>query len=113
MSEDTIFGRIVRGEIPVERLHDDDVCLAFADISPEAPVHLLVIPKMAVRSLGEVSAGHDAMLGHLLRVAGELGQRFCPDGFRVVTNSGSDGGQTVGHLHLHVLGGRAMAWPPG
>ncbi len=113
MSEDTIFGRIVRGDIPVERVHDDEICLAFRDIAPVAPVHLLVLPKVAVQSLGQVSARHDAMLGHLLRVAGELGQRFCPEGFRVVTNAGSDGGQTVAHLHLHVLGGRSMAWPPG
>ena len=113
MSEDTIFGRIARGEIPVERIHDDDLCLAFHDVAPVAPVHLLVIPKAPVQSLGHVSPQHDAMLGHLLRVAGELGQKFCPRGFRVVTNAGADGGQTVNHLHLHVLGGRAMAWPPG
>lgn len=113
MSEDTIFGRIVRGEIPVERVYDDDICLAFRDISPVAPVHLLVIPKVAVKSLAHVSPEHDTMLGHLLRVAGELGQQHCPGGFRVVTNAGSDAGQTVAHLHLHVLGGRPMAWPPG
>lgn len=113
MSEDNIFGRIVRGDIPVDRIHDDDLCLAFRDISPVAPVHLLVIPKVAVQSLGQVTAQHDAMLGHLLRVAGELGQQHCPGGFRVVTNAGTDGGQTVPHLHLHVLGGRHLAWPPG
>ncbi len=113
MSEDTIFGRIARGEIPVERVFEDEVCLAFADIAPVAPVHLLVIPKAAVASLGDVSAAHDAMLGHLLRVAGELGQQHCPGGFRVVTNAGSDAGQSVDYLHLHVLGGRHMAWPPG
>ncbi len=113
VSEDTIFGRVVRGEIPVERVFEDDVCLAFADIAPVAPVHLLVIPKQAVASLGEVSAVHDAMLGHLLRVAGELGQQHCPGGFRVVTNTGSDAGQSVEYLHLHVVGGRHLAWPPG
>ncbi len=113
MTEDTIFGRIVRGEIPVERLYDDEICLAFRDIAPVAPVHLLVIPKVPVQSLGHVSPEHDGMLGHLLRVAGELGRQHCPEGFRVMTNAGADGGQTVGHLHLHVLGGRRMAWPPG
>ncbi len=113
VSEDTIFGRIVRGELPVERVFEDDVCLAFADIAPVAPVHFLVIPKHAVASLGDVSAAHDAMLCHLLRVAGELGQQHCPGGFRVVTNAGSDAGQSVDYLHLHVLGGRHMAWPPG
>ena len=113
MSEDTIFGRIARGEIPVERVFEDDVCLAFADIAPVAPVHLLVIPKAAVQSLGHVTAEHDSMLGHLLRVAGQLGQQLCPGGFRVVTNAGADAGQSVDYLHLHVLGGRHMAWPPG
>ena len=113
MGEETIFWRIVRGDIFVERVYEDEVCLAFRDIAPVAPVHLLVIPKAAVESLGHVSAQNDAMLGHLLRVAGELGQRYCPEGFRVVANSGADGGQTVNHLHLHVLGGRPMAWPPG
>lgn len=113
MSTDTIFGKIVRGEIPVEKIYDDEVCLAFRDIAPAAPVHLLVIPKLAVASLGHVSLQHEGMLGHLLRKAGELGQEFCPEGFRVVANTGADGGQTVDHLHLHVLGGRHMGWPPG
>lgn len=113
MSSDTIFGKIVRGEILVEAVYEDDVCLAFRDIAPAAPVHLLLIPKEAVASLGHVSAEHAVMLGHLLLKAGELGQKLCPDGFRVVANTGADGGQTVGHLHLHVLGGRHMGWPPG
>ncbi len=112
-TQDTIFGRIIRGEIPVERIHDDDVCMAFRDIAPVAPVHLLVIPKTAVQSLGHASTAHEVMLGHLLRVAGELGRQYCPGGFRVVANSGVDAGQSVDHLHLHVLGGRHMSWPPG
>jgi len=113
MSTDTIFGKIVRGEIPVEKIYEDDICLAFQDIAPAAPVHVLVIPKAAVASLGHVSGQHAHMLGHLLLKAGELGQRLCPNGFRIVANTGTDGGQTVDHLHLHLLGGRHMAWPPG
>ena len=113
MGTDTIFGRIVRGEIPVDKIYEDDVCLAFRDIAPAAPVHVLVIPKAPVASLGHVSAQHAAMLGELLLKAGEIGQRLCPEGFRVVANTGAEGGQTVDHLHLHVLGGRHMAWPPG
>ncbi len=110
---DTIFGKIVRGEIPCNKVYEDEVCLAFHDISPVAPVHVLVIPKEPVQSLGHISADHATMLGHLLQKAGEIGQELCPDGFRVVANTGRDGGQTVDHLHLHVLGGRHMSWPPG
>ena len=113
MSTDTIFGKILRGEIPCNKVYEDDLCLAFYDVAPVAPVHVLVIPKQAVHSLGHISADHAQMLGHLLQKAGELGQRLCPDGFRVVVNTGADGGQTVDHLHLHILGGRHMGWPPG
>ena len=103
MSTDTIFGKIIRGEIPVNRVYEDEVCLAFYDIAPAAPVHVLVIPKTAVASLGHTSQDHAEMLGHLLQKAG----------FRLVVNTGADGGQTVDHLHLHILGGRPMSWPPG
>ena len=113
MSSDTIFGKIIRGEIPVNKIYEDEICLAFHDIAPVAPVHVLLIPKVAVASLGHTSQEHAVMLGHLLQKAGELGQQLCPGGFRIVANTGADGGQTVDHLHLHLLGGRHMGWPPG
>ena len=103
----------MRGEIPVDKLYEDDVCIAFRDIAPVAPVHVLLIPKADVASLGHTSHEHAAMLGHLLLKAGELGRELCPGGFRIVANTGADGGQTVDHLHLNILGGRAMTWPPG
>ena len=110
---ETIFSKIIDGEIPAQKVYEDEVCLAFLDIAPAAPVHVLLIPKMAVASLGHTSKEHEAMLGHLLLKAGELGKQFAPEGFRVVANTGTDGGQTVDHLHLHILGGRQMSWPPG
>ena len=110
---DTVFDKIVRGEIPVDRIYEDDICLAFRDIAPIAPVHFLLIPKVAIASLAETSPQHTEMLGHLLAKAGELGRQLAPEGFRVVINTGGDGGQTVDHLHLHILGGRRMTWPPG
>ncbi|HEX8550276.1 MAG TPA: histidine triad nucleotide-binding protein [Abditibacteriaceae bacterium] len=107
---DTIFGRIVRGEIPVETVYEDDICLAFADIAPQAPVHLLVIPREPFEDATQADA---ATLGHVFAVAAKLGAEKCPNGFRLVTNIGSGGGQSVAHLHIHVLGGRALKWPPG
>lgn len=109
----TIFGRILAGEIPCNKVYEDDLCLAFHDVSPQAPVHILVIPKREIPSLLHVEQTDDAILGHLLHRAAVIGKQFAPGGFRVVINSGPDGGQTVDHLHLHVLGGRAMHWPPG
>ena len=113
MSSTTIFGRILSGEIPCNKVYEDDVCLAFHDVNPVAPVHILVIPKRDLASLAHVEEDDAATLGHLLQRAAEIGKEQAPDGFRVVVNTGSDGGQTVDHLHLHVLGGRAMVWPPG
>ena len=110
---DNIFSRILRGEIPARRVYEDDLCLAFHDIAPVAPVHVILIPKLDVASLAAVGDEHTAMLGHLLLKAGELGRQLAPEGFRIVANTGADGGQTVEHLHLHILGGRAMGWPPG
>ena len=109
----TIFGRIVAGEIPCNKVFEDDVCLAFHDVSPVAPVHILVIPKRGLPSLAHVENDDAAVLGHLLHRAAEIGKEHAPNGFRVVVNTGADGGQTVDHLHLHVIGGRAMHWPPG
>ncbi len=113
MSPTTIFGRILAGEIPCNKVFEDDLCLAFHDVNPVAPVHILVIPKRELASLAQVEDDDAAILGHLLHRAAEIGKEHAPDGCRVVINTGRDGGQTVDHLHLHVLGGRAMGWPPG
>lgn len=114
-SPDCIFCRIVAGEIPSTKLHEDETTVAFADVNPQAPVHILVIPRDHVPSLADLPEAGSEVAGHLLltaaRVAREAGLEEA--GYRVVTNIGSDGGQSVGHLHLHVLGGRAMGWPPG
>ena len=110
----TIFKRIIDGEIPAKILHDDPQCLAFHDVSPQAPVHVLVIPKKEIRSLAELEAGDAPLLGHLLLVIQQLAKDLeLADGYRVVVNCGADGGQSVDHLHFHILGGRPMSWPPG
>jgi histidine triad (HIT) family protein len=111
---DTIFGRIIRGEVPARMVHDDDLCLAFHDVAPQAPVHVLVIPKRPLASLAEASDDDAALLGHLVVVAARLARDLgLADGYRLVVNCGSDGGQSVDHLHVHLLGGRRLAWPPG
>ena len=109
-STDCLFCRIASHAIPVNAVHEDAVCLAFPDINPQAPTHLLVIPK---QHFGHVEAAPAETLGHVLRVAAALGKERLPDGHRIVINTGAHGGQTVGHLHLHVLGGRHLGWPPG
>jgi histidine triad (HIT) family protein len=114
MSADCVFCKIVRGEIPAKLVHEDDRALAFADLNPQAPTHLLVIPREHLASLAEATEAHLALLGHLQLVAAKVARHAgLQNGFRVVSNVGADGGQTVGHLHVHVLGGRAMGWPPG
>lgn len=110
-----LFCRIAAGEIPATIVHQDDDAVAFRDINPQAPVHILVIPRRHVSSL-EASVDTDReLLGHLLLVARDLARSegIAEDGYRTVLNIGADGGQTVHHLHLHVLGGRALHWPPG
>ncbi|HEY3284933.1 MAG TPA: histidine triad nucleotide-binding protein [Armatimonadota bacterium] len=111
---DCVFCKIAAGEIPAKLLHEDDSCVAFADLNPQAPTHLLVIPKAHLRGLSDPAAD-EAVFGHLLAVAAKLAgdQGALPGGYRVVTNTGPDAGQSVDHLHLHVLAGRRMAWPPG
>lgn len=115
MSEDTcIFCKIVAGEVPSKAVYTDNLCIAFRDINPQAPVHLLVIPRKHFSSPLEAEEGDEALLGHLHRVAAELArQHHITEGFRIVVNTGRGAGQTVFHLHLHVLGGRPMHWPPG
>jgi histidine triad (HIT) family protein len=111
---DTIFGRIVRGEIPARIEHDDDLCLAFHDVAPQAPTHVLVIPKKPIPSLAEADDADELLLGHLVLVASRLARKLgLGDGYRLVVNCGRNGGQSVDHLHVHLLGGRALGWPPG
>lgn len=111
---ETIFSKIIRREIPVDIVYEDDLALAFKDINPQAPVHILVIPKKPIVKLADAEPLDQALLGHLLltvqQVAAAAGLK---NGYRVVINNGADGGQTVYHLHLHILGGRPMEWPPG
>jgi histidine triad (HIT) family protein len=108
--QDTIFGKIARGEIEVEKIYEDEICVAFPDIAPVAPVHILVIPR---EPFEDATVADGSTLGHIMQVAAKIGKENCPNGFRLVTNTGEEGGQTVQHLHVHVLGGREMSWPPG
>lgn len=111
---DTIFGRIIRGEIPARIVHEDDRCLAFHDVAPQAPVHVLVIPKRPIASLADATAADADLLGHLVLVATQLARTLgLENGYRLVVNCGPDGGQSVDHLHVHLLGGRPLSWPPG
>lgn len=111
----TLFERIIAREIPADIVHEDGQCIAVRDISPQAPVHLLVIPKTVIPRIGEAAAGQEALLGHLLLTAAAIAKRegLGDSGFRIAINHGPDGGETVPHLHVHVLGGRTMTWPPG
>jgi len=112
--EKTIFKRILDGEIPADIVYEDDRCLAFRDISAQAPTHVLLIPRKEIASLAAAEEGDAELLGHLLMVTRDLARRLDLDGgYRVVINIGPDGGQSVEHLHLHLLGGRPLAWPPG
>lgn len=113
MTSDTIFGRILRGEIPCDAMYSDDRCLAFRDVAPQAPVHLLVIPREPLVNLADAGDEHEALLGHLLLVAARVARQEGLEAWRTVINSGADAGQTVFHLHVHVIGGRPLAWPPG
>ncbi|MEH1779756.1 histidine triad nucleotide-binding protein [Nostoc sp.] len=116
MSEttETIFSKIISREIPADIVYEDNLALAFKDIHPQAPIHILVIPKKPLATLADAESEDHGLLGHLLltvkRVAEEAGLK---NGYRVVINNGDDGGQTVHHLHLHILGGRQLDWPPG
>lgn len=114
MSADTIFDKIIRREIPADIVYEDDLCLAFRDITPQAPTHILVIPKKSIAKLSEAQAEDEALLGHLLLAVSKIAkQEKLDEGYRVVINTGEGGGQTVFHLHLHLLGGRDFGWPPG
>ncbi|GAB4146608.1 MAG: histidine triad nucleotide-binding protein [Planctomycetaceae bacterium] len=113
-SEPTIFKRIIDGEIPADIVYEDDRCLAFRDISPQAPTHVLIIPRKEIVSLADLTDDDESLAGHLLVVAAKVARQLnLTDGYRTVINCGSDGGQTVDHLHVHLLGGRKLTWPPG
>ncbi len=114
MTEKTIFKRIIDGEIPANVVFEDDQCLAFHDVNPQAPTHVLVIPKKEIASLEAVADEDIPLIGHLHRVLRDLARQLdLGDGYRVVVNCGASGGQTVDHLHFHLLGGRPLGWPPG
>jgi histidine triad (HIT) family protein len=110
----TIFQRIIDKEVPAKIVHEDDLCLAFYDVNPQAPVHVLVIPKKPVQSVADLTSGDQSLAGHLLLVCREIASGLKLDGgYRIVANVGPDAGQSVDHLHFHILGGRQMGWPPG
>ena len=114
MSEKTIFKRIIDKEIPAKIVHEDGHCMAFHDVNPQAPVHVLVIPKKEIISTDQLTDDDTLLLGHIYGVIRKLAKKLgLEKGYRVVTNCGSDGGQSVYHLHFHLLGGRQMGWPPG
>ena len=115
MSQDCIFCKIIAGEIPSEFIYEDERCVAFNDISPQAPTHILIIPKEHIASMAETEEQHKETLGHLLLKAAEIARTkgFAENGYRTVINTNDDGGQTVFHLHIHLLGGRQFIFPPG
>ena len=110
----TLFEKIIARQIPADIVFEDDQCLAFRDIAPQAPVHILIVPKKPLERVGAASQADCALLGHLLFSAAEIARlEKLVDGFRIVINNGLNGGETVPHLHVHLLGGRQLAWPPG
>lgn len=111
----TIFAKILSGEIPADKLHEDEHCIAFRDIAPQAPHHVLVIPRKPIVSVAHAEPEDAALLGHLMLVAAKVARDLGLEsgGYRLVTNIGEHGGQSVYHLHIHILGGRQLGWPPG
>ena len=112
---DTIFTKIINREIPAEILYEDDDVLAFRDVSPQAPVHFLVIPKLPIETINDIQPDQAELIGKMVLTAQKLvkEQGVAESGYRLVMNCNEDGGQTVFHIHMHVLGGRALSWPPG
>ena len=111
---DTLFAKIINRQIPADIVYEDDLCLAFKDINPQAPVHLLLVPKKPIDMLASAQAEDQALLGHLLLSAGKIARQFEIDGaFRLVINNGEASGQSVFHIHMHILAGRKFRWPPG
>lgn len=114
VSMSCLFCKIVKGEIPSKPVYEDELCYAFADINPQAPAHVLIVPREHFDSLNDAGPEKQALLGHLLWAAAEIARaKGLTNGYRAVVNTGTDGGQTVEHLHVHLLGGRSLAWPPG
>lgn len=111
---DCIFCKIAAGEMPSNKIYEDKETLAFYDVSPQAPVHFLVIPKTHIRNVDEINESNSGIVAHIYEVIAHIARQLDLDnGYRIVTNCGDDGGQTVGHLHFHVLAKRTLAWPPG
>ena len=110
---DCLFCKIIAGEIPSSKVYEDDLCYAFHDIDPQAPTHFLVIPKEHIGSCGEITAENSAVVAHMFQVISKVAKEQGIESFRVVSNCGEQAGQTVPHLHFHVLAGRDMTWPPG
>jgi len=110
----TIFQKIIDREIPARVAHEDEQCIAIHDIQPQAPVHVLIIPKKHVARLGDATSADQTLLGHLMLTAAALAKKLnLANGYRIAINNGPDGGESVPHLHVHLLGGRALGWPPG
>jgi histidine triad (HIT) family protein len=110
----TLFGKVISREIPADIVYEDDQCLAFRDINPQAPIHVLLIPKHKIPRLVDATSDDQALLGHMMVVAGQIARELgAGDAFRLVVNNGADAGQSVFHLHMHILAGRGFTWPPG
>ena len=111
---DCIFCKIASGEIPTNKIYEDEKVIAFYDLAPQAPVHFLVIPKAHIKCADEINEANSEVIAHIFEVISKIAKELkLENGYRIVNNCGEDGGQTVGHLHFHVLGGRLLAWPPG
>jgi histidine triad (HIT) family protein len=110
-----LFCKIIKGDIPSTKVYEDEILYAFRDIQPEAPVHILIVPKKHIESIAYAEPNDLELLGHIQLIASKIASKegIATGGYRLVTNVGSNGGQTVGHLHYHLLGGRSMTWPPG
>ena len=113
MAPDCLFCKIAAGDIPAEKLYEDDEMLAFSDISPQAPVHFLIIPKKHIQDPAGVSPDDEGLIGRMMRTGAKIAKENGISDFRLVFNNGAGAGQTVFHLHMHVLGGRSLSWPPG
>lgn len=113
--EDCLFCKIVKGEIPSEKVYEDDICLAFRDIAPQAPQHVVIVPKEHIASANDITGKNSAAIAHIFEKIPEITKTLgiSGTGYRIVNNCGENGGQTVGHLHFHLLGGRLLGWPPG
>ena len=110
----TIFAKIINGEIPADIVYEDEHCLAFRDVNPQAPTHVLLIPRKPVESLDHLTADDSVLMGHMMLIVPEVARKLgISDGYRTIINTGKHGGQTVFHLHIHILAGRNLTWPPG